>query len=192
MDELRTIKRTLLRVAIVALCITAAIAIVAVVTASFGETEGRILFTHVLVAVYCLLALAATAVGERQPALAGAGLASCAAGLTLGVIETWADPAGYTLLRWAFLFFVASFTFAHSALIESRRRDSDGPAVRALSIATIATGAVLGATIAVALAAADDVSDAFLRVVGVLAVLDLLGTAVLPIARKIERAATDR
>jgi hypothetical protein len=191
MDDVGAIKRTLLRVAIAALCITALIAIVAVVSASFDETEGRILFTHVLVAVYCLLALAVATVGERLPVLTGAGFATCTVGLVLAVIATWADRVGEPLTRWAFVFFVASFTLAHGALVESRRRESDGAAVRAISGATIAIGAVLGATLGVAIAAADDVSDTFLRVIGVMAVLDVLGTTVLPIARKIERSSAD-
>jgi hypothetical protein len=190
-DDIRMIKRTLLGVVIVALCITALIAIVAVVSASFDDTEGRVLLTHVAVAAYSLLALAAAAVGRRMPLLAQAGFATCAVGVVLAVIVIWSDSAGDSVWRAAGVALVASFTIAHGALIESRRRESDGRGVRAISMAAVGAGVTLGATLGTGIAVASDVSDAYLRALGVLAVLDLLATAVLPIARKIEHASPD-
>jgi peptidoglycan/LPS O-acetylase OafA/YrhL len=190
--DVRAIKRVLLRVAILALCVTALVAIVAVLTARLDETEGRILLTHLVVAGYSLFALAAAAVAERRPLLARAGWVACALGLVLALISIWAawNSDSHDLYRWTFILLAVAFTLAHVSLIESRRRDSDGPVVRSISSATIAAVALLGALIAIGIATIDSGSEGFFRLLGVVGVLDVLGTVVLPIARKIEQPST--
>jgi hypothetical protein len=184
------IRRVLLRVAIFALCVTALVAIVAVVSARFDETEAQILLTHVAIAAYTLFALAVSAVADRRPRMAIAGWAACGIGLLLALLSIWAGWNGDAdnLYRWTWILFVAAFTIAHVSLIDSRRRDSDGAAVRAVGAATIATVVVLGVLIAIGLARAESVDDWYVRLLGVVAVLDVLGTLVVPIARKVEQS----
>jgi hypothetical protein len=184
------IKRILLRVAIFALCVTALVAIAAVLSAKLDRTEAQILLTHVAIAVYSLFALAASAVADRRPRVALAGWIVCGFGLLLALLSIWTEWSGDNddLYRSTWVLFAIAFTIAHASLIESRRRDSDGAAVRAVSAATAATVALMGTLIAIGIATAESVDDSYLRVLGVVGVLDVLGTLVLPIARKVEQS----
>jgi hypothetical protein len=184
------VKRVLLRVAILALCITALIAIVAVMTARFDETEAQILMTHVAVAAYSLLALGIATVVDRRPRVALAGWSVCGVGLVLALVSIWTaltENGPDDLYRWTWIAFVTSFTIAHASLVDSRRRDSDGSAVQAISGLTIATVVLMGVLVAGGVARAESVGTPYLRLLGVIGVLDVLGTLVLPIARKVEQ-----
>jgi hypothetical protein len=185
------VKSVLLRVAIVALCITALIAIVAVMTARFDETEAKFLMTHVAVAAYSLFALGIAAVADRRPRTAIAGWTACGAGLVLALVSIWAGLDGAendNLYRWTWILFVVAFTSAHASLIDSRRRESDGSAVQTISTLTIATVVLMGVLVAGGVARAESVGTPYLRLLGVIGVLDVLGTLVLPIARKVEQS----
>jgi hypothetical protein len=188
-SDLASLKRTLLRVMIVALCVTALVAIAAVLSASFDRTEAQVLLTHLAVAVYSLFALSMAAVSERRPRLAAVGWAACGLGLALALLTIWVDWSEdrVNLYRWMLIMLAASFTLAHVALIEARRRASDGPVVRSIATATTVLAAFVGALIALGLSADQAVSEGYFRLLGVVGVLDLLGTLVLPIARKIEQ-----
>ena len=189
MEEVRAIRRTLLRVSIFALCVSALVGIAAVLSARLDDTEAQILLTHVAIAVYSFLALAAATVAKRHPRLAAAGWCACGSGLLLALVSIWGEWNGDDdLWRSTFVLFVVAFTLAHGSLIESRRRDSDGPTVRLVSSATIGAVSVTGILIAGGIAAAVPVDDSYLRVLGVVGILDVLGTLVLPIARKVEQA----
>ncbi len=190
MKEVRAIRRTLLRVAIFALCVSALVGIAAVLSARLDQTEEQILLTHVAIAVYSFLALAAATVAKRHPRLAAAGWCACGSGLLLALVLIWGEWSGNhdDLWRWTFICFVVAFTLAHGSLIESLRRDSDGAAVRLVSSATIGAVSVTGILIAAGIAAAVQVDDSYLRLLGVVGILDVLGSLVLPIARKAEQA----
>src|SRR5437763_11909447 len=86
MEEVRAIRRTLLRVAIFALCVSALVGIAAVLSARLDQTEEQILLTHVAIAVYSFLALAAATVAKRHPRLAAAGWCACGSGLLLALV----------------------------------------------------------------------------------------------------------
>lgn len=190
MGDVRQIKRALLRAAIFALCVTALVAIVAVLSARLDQTEEQILFTHVGIAVYSLFALAAAAAAPRRPQLAVAGWVCSGIGLLLFLIGIWAAWDGYhpALWRWTAIFFALSFTLAHVSLLESRRRETDSTTVSGIASATTVVSAMLCFMVVVGIASEQSVSDAYLRFLGVLGVLDVLGTVVLPIARKIDQS----
>ena len=165
-------------------------AIVAVLSAKFDRTEARVLLTHVAIAAYSLFALAAAAVADRRPRAALAGWTVCGFGLLIALLSIWIEWTGENenLYRSTWILFVVAFTIAHASLLESRRRDSDGAAVRAVSAATLATVVLVGTLIAIGIGSAESVHDSYLRLLAVVGVLDVLGTLVLPIARKVEQS----
>ena len=188
MADTRRIKRILLRLALVALAVGAVIAIAAIVTGRLDRAEAQILLTDVVVLVYSLFALSVATVATRNPLLAAAGWVCCACGTLLALVAIWVwSNDAPDLYRVMGISFVGAFTLAHDSLLVSRRRESDGPPVRAISAATVAIVSALGILVALAITGIPDRSTPwYLRLLGVIGVLDLLGTVALPIARKIE------
>lgn len=192
--DAQAIKRGLLKLALAALCVAALIAIAAIVGGRLDRTEGQVLLTHVVVLVYSLFALSSSTVATRKPRLALAGWASSACGALLAIVAiwTWRWYGSPDLHRLMGIFFASSFTLAHVSLIVSRERDLDGPQVRAISTATVGCVCALGVLVSIAVAGLPHGPDIswYLRLMGVIGVLDLLGTIALPIARKVERSAS--
>jgi hypothetical protein len=81
---------------------------------------------------------------------------------------------------------VVSFALTQAGLLLLHRQESDGPVVSRVLIATVVVTGVLATVLVVAIALAhEEVDDAFYRVLGVLAVLDVLGTVLVPILRRL-------
>lgn len=88
-----------------------------------------------------------------------------------------------------FLFLILSLSGGHASMIVSRLRNTDGKAVRLVVNATLLAIAVLCLMLVYVAVSADGngPGDAFWRLLGVVAVLDVLATLVAPILRKLEK-----
>jgi len=169
-------RRLLLRVVVVGLCVTAAIAILVLLSGSFDDTSWRILGTTTAISVFALVSVPSGVLLERGRARP---LALASAAFTLGaflltVIAIWhADGVPSWLWRIYGIVLTLDAALAQAAAVESRRRDSDTQAIDRLTLGSMVTAAVLAAMGTVAIL--DSIDDGgFYRLLGAIAVLDVL------------------
>jgi hypothetical protein len=177
--------RKLLLLAVVgALCLTAAVAVFVLLSDGFDDTSWRILATTSAISFFGLLAVPAGMLLERGRAVvlarASAGLTPVTFVLTLVVVwRRWSDGVGKT---WGVLLTLSVAT-AQAAAVEARRRDTDTPTISGLVAGSMLTGSVLAAMgVAAILTEIDD--HTFYRVLGAIAVVDLLLITVAAVLRR--------
>ena len=153
----------------------------------FSDTQGRVLLTTVVVgvesvAVLCYLAVAGT---RRAPVGVVGGLVSL---VPFGVALwfTWGTDGGDGGFLWrAFgvgltvAASLAQVSLLLSATGQPRRR------ARGLLVATLVAIAVLAAMVVVPIVADPDLGDWYWRVLGVVAILDVLGTVVVIVLQRV-------
>ena len=169
------------------LCLTAALAIVALLTGDFDDTAGQILVTTAFVSLYSLLSLPAGILLDRGQyrGVAWVVIALAAVGFLLALKVVWIDWDDASEATWKSLVVVAAFCGASSqtAAVLSRRREDDSPRVRQLSWLSVALGFVLAAMIAVAALEQID-SGGYYRALGAVVVANVLFVVVGPLARR--------
>jgi hypothetical protein len=187
----------LVRGLLTCLSLTALLGIVAVASASFGETSVRVLTSTLLIGLYCMLCLADTSVLDtRYRAVGAAGISAASTALAQGLFLIWSvgdEVPGDTLwlvARGFLLTAVVSFALAHAALV--LRLDVTVPSTAArIRTATLvlvgAVAALLGAAVVHPELAE---GGAYWRLLGVLAILDVLGTACLPVLARLDARST--
>lgn len=175
----------LLRAAIIgALCLTAAIAVVILLSGHFDETSWRILATTSAVSFFGLLGVPVGMLLERGRALLlarlSAALTLAAFALTLVVVwRHWTSGVGRT---WGVVLTLA-VAAAQAAVVEARRRDTDTPAIVLLTAASMLTGAAL-AVMGIAAILTEIEGDTYYRALGAVAVVDVLLLAVVAVLRR--------
>jgi hypothetical protein len=176
--------RALVAAAVGTLCLAALVAIGIFLFGEFGETEARLLGTAVTVTGYSLTGLAATtALGRRPTWLAPLGLGASVVGFVLMVALIWTTPDDGLLPRATMSALVLAVAIAHAALLLPRR--ADFPLPGAVLRATLAASAVLAAMLIVLILTAVEPGEFYFRLLGVAAVLVVLGTLLVPISRKV-------
>ena len=178
----RTARSVVLTAVAVSLTATALLAIGILLFGSFGETEGRILGTTMMVAGYALVALPAGFLLDqsRDRSLATTLLGLAAAGLALALFSVWSGGSsaelGKTILTVTVFAVAASQT---AALVARRRRDD--PASVGVLFAVSCVLALSLATMATLAAWAEIGSSVYFRVFGAVAVLDVLLVLLQPV-----------
>lgn len=179
--DMKDLRRLVATLVIVSFSIAALMGIAALLGGGdFGETEGRILLTTVIVgsesvAVLCYLALA----GHRFVAVGvvGAAVSLVAFGtalwLTWGVRDNIDGSEPWELLGVSIT--VAASLAQASLLIALAGKKRIGAGL----VGTLAAITIVAAMISVAIIDGEDLGDAYWRVLGVVAILDVLGTVVL-------------
>ncbi|WP_019143583.1 hypothetical protein [Aeromicrobium massiliense] len=160
--------------------------VVLVVGRSIGETELRVLATTTTVgveSVAVLAYLAAARVGHPLPAAAGGAVSLVATGLVLWLV--WGgEPTGDAVWNVLWTAVAVAVALAQVCLLLS----ATGGHVRdeALMLATFAATAVLTGLLVGPLWAAEGAGtfDGYGRVLGVVAILDVLGTVVVAATRR--------
>ena len=174
-----------MRLTVSMLCATAAIAIVVLLGRSFDRTTWRILGTTTAVSVAALLAVPAGVLLERgtRRLLARTSALLTFAGFALTVGAIWHTGGG----AWVWKTWAVTGTLALAAAqacgVESRRRDSDTPATRALVTASAFTGALLAA-LGIAAILAEIGGSGFYRALGALAIVDVLLLVLVAVLRR--------
>jgi hypothetical protein len=177
-------RKLLLTTIIGALCLTAGIAVVILLSGHFDATSWRILATTSAVSFFGLLGVPVGMLLERGRAVVLArisGMLTLAAfALTLAVVwRHWADGVGKT---WGVVLTLA-VAAAQAAVVEARRRDTDTPAISLLTGGSMLTGAALAVMgIAAILTEIDD--GTYYRALGALAVIDVLLLAIVAVLRR--------
>lgn len=177
-------RKLLLRTIVGALCVTAAIAVVVLLSGHFDDTSWRILATTSAISFFGLLAVPAGMLLEQGRAIA---LARTSGVLTLVsfvltlmlVWRHWSDGFGKT---WGVIGTLA-LAAAQAAAVESRRRDNDTPAIRVLILGSMLTGALLAA-LGVAAILTEIENAGFYRGLGALAVVDVLLVVLVAVLRR--------
>lgn len=177
--------RKLLLAAIVgALCLTAAIAVVVLLSGRFDDTSWRILGTTSALSFFGLLAVPVGMLLERRRAVALAYTSGALTGaaflLTLVVI--WRDWENGVGKLWGVTMTLA-LAAAQAAVVEARRRDSDTAGISALVALSVLTGVLL-ATMGIAAILTEVDDGTYYRALGALAVVDVLLVTVTAVLRR--------
>ena len=184
------LKRTFLQVLIASLVATAALAIGFLLLADFNDRTWKVIGTTALLSGFSLLGLPGAALLDqgRAVALGWANLVLAGIGLAWSLYLVWSEAE----TGWKLLVFVVAFcgAAAKASGTTARTRDDDPPSVHLLYVVGIA-GAVILASL-VSLAAWQEIDDGgFYRIVGALAVAELLVVLLQPVLRRTGgRAAT--
>ncbi|MGE5690065.1 MAG: hypothetical protein ACM33B_05875 [Pseudomonadota bacterium] len=176
------VRRIALGAVVAASTATALFAIGVLLLGEFGDTEGRILATTGLLALFGLLALPSGVLLDqgRHPALAATSLALAAAGLALALVTVWTDGSSETVGKLLGSVAAAAAAAAQTAALAARRRARDPVVVQSLFGAATVVAVALVATVTAAIWT-DLGSQAVARVLGAGVVLDVLLVALQPL-----------
>jgi hypothetical protein len=183
------IRRTLARALVASLCFAAFVAVIALASGSFGDTDWRLISTSLSFAVYSALAASGAAVRLKEHAAAGAlgsaTVGAAAIGWTMLLVLIWAHVDSEALARFCGVATIAALAGSHASIVLRGARAADTPAISALATASIALGAFDAACGALAVSGAVDADEGSARFMAVMVVLLLLTTALPPILRRV-------
>ena len=180
-------KQLSLRALVGSLCITAGLAILALLLGDLGEFEARLLGTTALLSGFSLLSFPGAALLDqgRREVLAWALIALAAASFLLAVSLVWSDGGDEATQK--LLVITVGFTLATAvtAAGASRRRDADPDSV-AMVFRITTVFAYLSAAMA-ALATIEEIdpgTGGYFQLLGSLVVLTVLGSLLQPLLRR--------
>jgi hypothetical protein len=193
--NLHRARRVAIIAIIVSLSLTAIVGIITLLGGAFGDVQGKVLLTTLLFAVFSISVLCHLAVVGRALQLVGfTGVAVSSVSLLGGLLLIWAewtDPGAQAVV--IKLFAVAGILavgLAHSnlLLLLGQRRNR---VVRVLLYATVAIIGLVALLLCIPIATDGDIpgddGDGYWRLVGVVAILDVLGSIVLPVTGRFLR-----
>jgi hypothetical protein len=186
------LKPLILRLLIGCLCVVAFVAITGIVVGSFGETQWRITLTALSFGLFSLTAMLATKAAEREALVALGGLACSALAALLCFAAIWSDDHSESLERWTAAFGFLAITAAHMGVLIGQGHEGESDTVALVRRGTILVSGLLGALVAIGNLTIEDDPGGAGRLMGVLAVVAILGTLVLPVLRKLEAQAAER
>lgn len=190
MTSLKSVRRVAIIFIIVSLAIAALFGIVTLLTGEFGEVQGKILLTTLLLAGFSITALCHLAVVGRALRVVGfAGIVVSALAFISGAVliwrpwDNWSDSWEATLKAFAvFAILAASLAHANLLLLLAERRN---PLVRIGLFVTVGLIALLALLIIIPVVTEGEIpgdnGEPYWRFLGVVAILDVLGTIVLPV-----------
>jgi hypothetical protein len=176
------------------LSVAAAVAVVAVLVGSFGDTELRVILSSIGFAVASSTASAGASArlrpSEALQLLGGATMLASAIAFVLLLVVLWTEDWGSEGIARAFgCFAVAGLGGAHACLMLGARRRGDSEGVQRLTRASVTLGAIDTVGVILPLAAlVDDVNDVVGRIFGATVVLLVLTTVLPPILRRMQPA----
>jgi F0F1-type ATP synthase assembly protein I len=176
------VRRWIVRVTIGSFSLAALLGIVALLSGGeFGETEGRILLTTLLVGVVSIAVLCfLTTAGRRSQPVGVIGGVTVLVPLVTGLLLIWVDSNNGLDESMVKTFAVSGIVAATLAqiclLLAPDGRDS--PLARRMLAVTIGLAALLALLASLLVLGVHPGNDGFYRAVGVVAILDVLGTVV--------------
>jgi hypothetical protein len=181
----------MLMILIGSLCVGAVIAIAAIAGGGeFDETGARALGTAAALSIYSMAGLACNSLGRKRPDLAllgGVGTVVAGIGLLITVGEIWVgvdtenDEAAWQAIG---ISFVLSLGLAHICLLMRRDSSKEGSATGLVRLGTVGIIVLLASMLVVEIASQGD--DVGVQALGVVSVLYVLGTVLLPLVRLLE------
>lgn len=198
-DALRGVRRAAVVVLIVSFSVTALVGCVVLLTSGFGETQGRVILTTLLIGVFSSVSLCHLAVVSRPVRAVGfVGLAVSAVALVLGLVLIWVPwgTGSWQLLGQAFRWFgtagIVALTLAQVnllLLLAGRRRHA---IVRVGLPVTIAAASVVALMLVLPILTDGAIpgrgaGDLYWRLFGVVGIVDALGVVALPVLARLLR-----
>ena len=194
-QTLKGVRRIAVVFIIVSLSITALVGIVTLLTASFGEVQAKVLLTTLLMAGFSITALCHLAVVGRALQIVGyLGIAASALAFFMGAYLIWSSWNNWsesweTILKTFAVLGVLAISFAHAnlLLLLAGRRN---PFIRTSLFITVGLIGLLAALIIVPIVTNGEIpgeNELYWRFLGVVAILDVLGTIVLPVVNRFAR-----
>jgi hypothetical protein len=177
--------RALLRLSLVCLTAAAFVAVVALLAGELDDPEDQILAACAAIALYNATASAGVALLAR-PDLNGLGAATIgtsAFALLFALLMIADDFDGELAEPWG-IATAAALALTQAAVMLGRARETDPPAVRAATLATVGSGVLLAGLVITAILA-EDPDDEGWRVLSVVAVVNVLGMLLAPILRRL-------
>ena len=174
---------------IISFSAAAVVGILALLGGDFGETQGKILLTTVLFGVFSITALCHLAIADRAMRIVGvSGLLASGVALVTGIVLIWRDWDSPGFEDWLRVFLTAgvlAVSFAHTnllLLLAGRRRT----VIRWGLLVTLAMIAIVAIMIILPVVTDGDIpgetgGDLYWRIFGVISILDVLGTVVVPV-----------
>lgn len=193
---LSRIRRIAIVVIVASLSLTALIGIVTLLTGSLSDPIfGKVLLTTLLLAAFSITVLCHLAVAGRALRLIGfVGVGISAVALFCGLLLIWREWGNLDdidpLLRAFGVFGVLAVSFAHAnlLLLLGQRRNL---VVRALLYITVALIGVVALMLCLPIGSGGDIpgddGEWYWRLLGVVAILDVLGSIVLPVTGRLLR-----
>ncbi|SFO20588.1 hypothetical protein SAMN05216207_103643 [Pseudonocardia ammonioxydans] len=182
----RGARRAMIVAVVVSLVLAAVLGIAALLTGEFGELEGRILLSTLVVAAFGTTALCHLAVVTRRVRVVGyAGLAASAVAAAVALVLVWADEAFRSsdlTTDVLLLCTIAAVALAHTNLVLLLAGRAH-PAIRAGLVGTLAAIALVAVLLATLVLTDGEIGDGswFWRLLGVAGIVDALGTIALPV-----------
>jgi len=188
MEQNFNFKKTFLITMIISLSISALIGIFVFLLGDFGEIEFRLLMTTLTIGGYSLTGLCCSGLYEKRKfaPLALSGMAISIIGFLFSVLVIWEaiDINNNFVWKTSIIFAILAASIAHSCLLLFIK--SDKSLVNGSLSATIMFISIVGLMlIMLVLNNFDDVGESYFRLLGVFAILDVLGTIVTPILNKV-------
>ncbi len=174
---------------IVSFSLAAVVGIIALLSGDFGETQGRIVLTTLLLGATSITALCHLAIADRAMRIVGfVGLAASTVTLVTGLVLIWRDWNAPGFDEWFKVFATAGIiavSFAHAnllLLLAGRRR----AVIRIGLMITLAMIATVAIMLILPILTNGDIpgpgnEEWYTRVFGVVGILDVLGTVVVPV-----------
>ncbi|GAB3616927.1 hypothetical protein GCM10027416_14840 [Okibacterium endophyticum] len=194
MNQISTWRRIAVIVIVVSLALTALVGIVALFSGEFGEIQGKILLTTLIVAGFSVLALCNLTIVERRVRIVGfVGAALTVVTFVLGLTLIWAgwenDLSGVFRAFAAFGVVAVAFAQASLLLVVTERGT---PALSVSVYVTLALVALVALMIVLPIVTDGRVpgegGDTYWRFFGALAILDAVGTVTVPVVALVSRA----
>jgi hypothetical protein len=187
------IRRALGWVLVASLCTAALVAIVALLSDSFDDTDWRLIGTSLSFPIYSALAAAGAAVRATEHRGAGplgmltVAAAAIAWALLLALLWSDLDDSDPLARTWGVTTIVA-LALSHASIMLRGTRTSDTPAISALTAGSIALGALVATAGAIATVDAIEVDEdaTATRLLAIAVVLLLLTTALPVVLRRVQ------
>jgi hypothetical protein len=186
------IRRALGWALVAGLTVAALTASFALLSGSFDDTDGRVIFSSLGFCLYSGVSATGASLrlrtigAEQQLGAATVAVATFSFGLFL--VALWSDSDSETLWRVVGSTAVAALAGSHACLVVGARRASDTPLVSGLATASLALGAADAFIAVLAITGAiEDVDDGQAQFFGVLLIALLLTTTLAPILRRLQR-----
>ena len=191
MKELRSL---VVKLVIGSFSVAALMGIIALLAGgSFGETEGRILLTTVIVGVTSIAVLCYLATADKPFQVVGLlGGVTVLVPFAVALWLTWFDEDGDSVMWRIFgIGVTVSASIAQACLLLALAYESR-PIVRRLLFGTLALITVIAVLIIIPIVDGSDLTDAYWRFFGVVAILDVLGTITVAALQKFLPESKDR
>lgn len=188
------LRRLVTRALVAGLCVSGAVAVIALLSGSFDEIHWRVVGTSLGFSVFTCTAAAGAGLRTRSHeglrTLGSATVAASAAALVTLVGGLWLDDVDWLWRAFGVAGLAALWT-SHASLMLGALRPTDSPAVRALSqVSAFTLGIETLVGVAAVLELIADVGEVAPRLLAALIVVTVVSTVLAPLLRRMQSTTT--